>query len=52
MRVSGLDDMRGMHEDMTSAHTVFFWEGGQDGKRQLCDVCVGESTILRQVLKV
>jgi hypothetical protein len=24
MRVSGLDEMRGMHEDMTSAHTVLF----------------------------
>jgi hypothetical protein len=29
MRVSGLDEMRGMHEDMTSAHTVLLkkrWE--------------------------
>jgi hypothetical protein len=50
MRVSGLGEMRGMHEDMTSAHTVLLEKHG--GKRQLCDVCVGESTMLRQVLKV
>jgi hypothetical protein len=50
MRVNGLDEMRGMREDMTSAHTVLLKTRG--GKRQLCDVCVGESTILRQVLKV
>jgi hypothetical protein len=46
MRVSGLDKMRGMHEDMKSAHTQFYWKNmvGRDN----CVTCA----ILGQVLEV
>jgi hypothetical protein len=50
MRYNGLGEMRGTRGYMTSAHTVLLEKHG--GKRQLCDICFDESTILRQVLKV